>query len=326
MDNLTHTLTGVALSRAGLNRLAPQATWILLLSANVPDVDLVTALGGAARYLDYHRHLTHAVLLIPVMALLAVAIVRLIQRKPLDWLRCWVIAMAGVASHVLLDLTNIYGVRLWLPFSAQWSRLDITHVVDPWIWAVLLVAVAAPALSRLVGSEIGEACRNPYAGAGWAWFALLFVVTYDGARWVLHRRAVDVLESRIYEGEPPRRVAALAHAINPMSWRGLVEGETFFGVYEVDLDREFDPAQGTVFYKAAESEALRRARETDAFQSLLRFAQFGIWTTVPAGEPENATRADLIEMRFGTPRRPGFHSTAVVDARGQVLESRFRFR
>ena len=60
MDPLTHTATGLLLSRAGLNRWTPLATPILILAANAPDIDVVTAAGGSLNYLHYHRHLTHS--------------------------------------------------------------------------------------------------------------------------------------------------------------------------------------------------------------------------------------------------------------------------
>ena len=66
---------------------------------------------------------------------------------------------SGVLSHLALDWTNAYGIRLFLPFSSRWLRLDMTDVVDPWILVVLLLAVAAPALSRLVNAEIGSRVR-----------------------------------------------------------------------------------------------------------------------------------------------------------------------
>ena len=87
MDNLTHSLTGVLLSRAGLNRLHRQATGILFLAANVPDCDVASALGGAANYFHYHRWITHAVAMAPVMAVLPLLIVRLVARRAIDWLR-----------------------------------------------------------------------------------------------------------------------------------------------------------------------------------------------------------------------------------------------
>src|SRR5207247_2014586 len=159
LDNLTHTLTGLAFSRAGFNRLTPQATAILLLAANVPDFDVIASLAGSLAYLKYHRHLTHSLLMAPIMALLPLLIVRLASRKPIAWKMGYLASLAGVVSHLLLDLTNVYGVRLLLPFSDRWLRLDITPVDDPWIWAALFMAVIAPALARLVASEIGRSTR-----------------------------------------------------------------------------------------------------------------------------------------------------------------------
>ena len=40
MDNLTHSLTGLMLSRAGLNRFYPRATLVLVIAANIPDIDI----------------------------------------------------------------------------------------------------------------------------------------------------------------------------------------------------------------------------------------------------------------------------------------------
>ena len=59
MDNITHTLTAVMLSRAGLNRLSPHATALLVVAANAHDLDILCAIAGSANYLHYHRGLTH---------------------------------------------------------------------------------------------------------------------------------------------------------------------------------------------------------------------------------------------------------------------------
>src|SRR5262245_62171486 len=130
MDNLTHTAIGLFLSRAGLNRLTPHATPILLLAANAPDADIVTATGGALHYLHYHRHMRHAVVAMPVMALLPVLLVRLFARQPLNWVGAFAASMIGLASHLLLDWTNVYGVRWLLPFSERWLHIDTTNVFD----------------------------------------------------------------------------------------------------------------------------------------------------------------------------------------------------
>jgi len=324
LDNLTHTLTGLALARAGLNRLSPRATWVLVLAANATDIDVVAAFRSSLDYLDYHRHLTHAFAGMPLVALLPLAVVRLATRQPLEFWKCYAASLIGVLSHILLDWSTIYGMRLWLPFSARWHGLDIISVIDLWIWAALLLSVAAPWLGGLVSSEIGEVRRNR-TGRGWAIFALAFLAVFAGARAVLHERAVAVLESRIYQGAAPWRVAAFPTATNPFRWRGLVEGAAFYGLHDVDLLASFDPAAGIVFHKATGRPAMDAAGRTAPFQALLRFTQYPLWVVTPAAEPEGAVEVRLLDLRFGTPRQAGFVATALVDPAGRVLTSYFRF-
>lgn len=314
------------LARAGLDRYTPRAVWILVLAANAPDIDVVSAFGGSLNYLHYHRHLTHSLAALPVLPLVCVLAVRLVSRKPVNWWGAYGIALVGVASHLLLDLTNVYGVRLLLPFSARWFRLDITAVIDFWIWGALLVALFAPMLSRLVNSEIGAAGPERGGGArrGFAIFALSFLVVYDGARYVAHARALETLDSRIYSGSAPLRVAALPTE-NPLRWTGLVETFDGFSFEDVDLLGEFDPTTGRMFYRPEPSPALEAAERDPVFQQYLRFAQFPYWQLTPADDPEGATRVEAVDLRFGDPQSPGFVCTAIVDAHQRVVRAWFQF-
>ena len=94
----------------------------------------------------------------------------LLARAKFSW-RSYLAAMIGVLSHLLLDWTNAYGIPLALPFSTHRFRLDINNIVDVWILAILLIAVIATALSRLVSSEIGER-KSTTPRRTWAWAAL----------------------------------------------------------------------------------------------------------------------------------------------------------
>src|SRR5688572_23279012 len=99
MDNLTHSIVGVMLSRAGLNRLTPRAGWIMLLAANIPDIDVISAAAGADSYFRYHRWMTHAAVALPIMAILPVLAAALVFRQKLPWARAWIASLTGVASH-----------------------------------------------------------------------------------------------------------------------------------------------------------------------------------------------------------------------------------
>jgi len=327
MDNLTHTATGLFLNRIGLKRWTPMAAPILILAANAPDVDIVFAAGGSLNYLHFHRHFTHSLIGMPLMALLAVLLVRLIGRKPVRWVGAWAIAMVGVASHLLLDLTNTYGVRLLLPFSARWLHLDITNIVDVWIWSALFVCVAAPFLARLVGSEIGSGTAKPAPahGRGAAWCALVFLLLYNGGRYVLHARAVAIAESRIYQAATPLRVACLPNATNPWRWRAIVETSDFYASHDVELGAEYDPTHATIFHKPDPDPAIEAAQRDPTFAEFLRFSQYPLWRVSPAPEPENAKVVEVIDMRFGTPLAPGFMAGAIVNSRLELLHTFFRF-
>jgi inner membrane protein len=322
LDNLTHTLTGLMLARAGVAKGVPRAGLLLMVAANAPDIDIASWFGGPEIYLRYHRWITHALIAAPVMAAVAVLLARVFSKGKFPWARAGIAALVGVFSHVLLDWTNTYGIRLLLPFSTEWLRLDITNVIDLWIWAGLLLAVVAPALGKLVSSEIGA---KSGAGRGWAVFALLFLLVYDFGRYVAHNRAVATLDSHIYDGANPKRVAAFPHFGNPLSWRGVVETSDAYRIFDLNLAATFDPTGGRVIYKPQDVPAFDAARQTPAFRTFLDFSSFPVWRTIPVPELEGVTRVEVFDLRFGDPQQPRFVADALIRRDGKVDEARFAF-
>ena len=186
----------------------------------------------------------------------------------------------------------------------------------------LLLSIIGPALSRLVAGEIGAPARTGRLAAS---LALAFVLLYDCGRAVIHRRALDILDSRIYLGEPPLRIAAFPDEFNPFAWRGLVEGSRFYGRLDLDVRKSFDPTTGPFYYKAEDGPALRSASQTEPFRVFQDFAQYPIWTVTPTSDPPNGIPVQLSDMRFGTPRRGGFRAIAVLDSQLRVQTSKFSF-
>ena len=321
MDNLTHTLTGLMMARAGLGKTSPRGgALMLMLAVNIPDVDVLwSGLPGGLRYFEYHRGYTHSLAFAPVMALAALGLARWWGHASIHW-RSYLACLAGVLSHLAMDLTNVYGVRLLLPFSSRWLRLDIANIVDPWILLILVLAIAAPALAGLVSSEIaGRKSSSPqYA---WAVFALCAIVAYDGFRLAAHQRAIAVMASRLYGGVQTPRFTALPDSIDPLRWRGIVETEDFIVTTNMLLTEEYDPAVfGHLDYPTQSSGAIDAAKTTAPFQILQQFNQLPFWKVSPAGD---AVLVELIDLRFGTPRQPGFAAvSALVNPQGQVRESR----
>lgn len=144
MENLTHSLVGIAASKAGLERLSPATTPLCFIAANAPDVDIVTAFfGDRWTYLEHHRGITHSIvgtfaiaLALPlVFYLVDRGIARVRRTKPKVKLKGLTIASLIVsATHPFMDWTNNYGVRPFLPWSSEWVYGDLVFIVDPYIW------------------------------------------------------------------------------------------------------------------------------------------------------------------------------------------------
>lgn len=147
MDNLTHSLVGLSLAKTGLERLSPYATTVCLVSANIADADFISLFfGDRWTLLKHHRGLTHSIvgtvaigLLVP---LLAFAIERILvsRRKRAGRIRLRGLTIASLlaaATHPLMDWTNNYGLRPFLPWSGRWFYGDLVFIVDPYVWLVL---------------------------------------------------------------------------------------------------------------------------------------------------------------------------------------------
>src|SRR5882672_12548417 len=108
MENVCHTLTGLALARTGLRKTTPLATTALVIGANLPDVDLAwSSFRSVLVYYHEHRGFTHSIAGFAVLALSLWIILLVIDRrlpardkaKPFPLL---VAAAIGVASHLLM--------------------------------------------------------------------------------------------------------------------------------------------------------------------------------------------------------------------------------
>jgi len=325
MDALTHTLTGIALSRAGLNRVCARSAWVLALAANAPDIDVLSLVGGPLKYLEWHRHATHSFLAVPLLTV-AVAAVAMIgggggSRRGGFW-RTALVAFVGVSTHLALDWLNEWGVMLLWPFSREWFAAGAVRLVDVWAWLILAAAFVPTFLARLVSSEIGA---QPPQGRAAAIFALLLLVVYFTGREQLHRRALATLDARLYgDGNAPVRVIAAPDAVNPFRWEGLVETAHFWWYGRVDLKEEFDPSAGRIVYKPSVGPWMRSATHSPTISRFRSLAQIPCWAVGPWDFPEGSSRVELGDLRFGGPLPGRVSVWVVLDAAGAPLSDGIR--
>jgi len=170
MDNLTHSLVGLALGEI-VDRALPPASSpehartrhrVLLttgaLASNFPDLDLVLTplLALPLGYLLHHRGHTHTLLYaLPQLALLFGLMwllwpgARRLLRE--DRVARWATLGAGALGmvlHLTFDSLNVYGVHPFHPFDSRWLYGDLIFIIEPVFWTALGIALALLAPRR----------------------------------------------------------------------------------------------------------------------------------------------------------------------------------
>jgi inner membrane protein len=299
MENLTHTLVGLMMARCGLEKTTVRGAGMMMLAANAPDVDAVFWF-NRLHYLDYHRSYAHSFAFMPIMALLPMVLVR----ANFSW-KAYGAAIAGVLSHLLLDYTNPYGIQLLLPFSHRRLMLDITNIADVWIWAILFIGLLVPLLlARLRRGNSTQWPRVTSPRLVWAWVALSALVTYEGARFALHAKAVEMLESRTYGGAAPTQTIAVpADFVRPARWKGIARSPGLVTIVPLDVEEAYNESREAHYLDNAPQEIVAEARKLPDFQTMMRFSQAPFWKVTPALE---GYQVELMDLRYGTPDNPGF--------------------
>ena len=244
MEPVTHFLTGACLGRSGFNRRTAYATLAMTLAAEAPDMDVFWGLRGPVAGFGHHRGITHTFLGAPFVALAVTGVVWLWHRSrrrppvvPPRWAWVWFLSCLAVLSHIFLDWTNNYGIRPFFPFNPRWYSLDIAFIIEPVIFAALLLGLVIPAIFGLADREIGAGkplCR----GRGWAIAALVLVGVDLGVRAVEHHRALHLISNTRFGDQPMLRAAAQPYPVNPFHWFALVETTGYYQTGSVNTWNE----------------------------------------------------------------------------------------
>lgn len=297
------------MGRAGLNRKTALATLTLTLAAEAPDLDVVGRFWGRAFGFEHHRGFTHSFLGVPLDAIVVVGFVCLVWRLrgrktkypdiPPRWGLLFVYACLAGLSHILLDFSNNYGVRPFWPFSEKWYSWDIVFIVEPVMLGLLILGLIVPALFSLIDKELGARNRLP-RGRVAAWLALIGVVLMWGVRDYEHRRAVNALKARTYNGVDPLKVSAYPTMANPFRWYGVIETPGFFALAPIDsLAPEVDPeGQMEFHYKPEETPITLAAKKSYAGRAFLDWAKYPIAETEVLEPPQEGYIVHLQDLRY----------------------------
>ena len=319
MDNLTHTLVGVTLVRAGLGRGAAGATATMMLASNLPDADIVTIFQNSLAYFAWHRGPTHGpigiVLLGCLAALLVVAWRGLrASTRPGMWDNLSTLIAVGIFGttlHVCMDLPTVYAVRLLSPFSDTWYSLDWVPIIDLYIWALLIGGLI---VARIRGGSRRSIARVVLAGV-----LLVYAVRAGAHQLALHAAATTradgtmagcasaptltrhptVIEAASAGPGACLQAAALPSFFSPLGWR-LVRQQA--DGYEL---RDYTIGRGTsagIFLPSQHDTWVARARTSTTGRVFFGFSRFPAIRS--AALPDGTHRVRALDVRFlGPPPR-----------------------
>lgn len=220
MDTLTHAAFGLVVG--ALRRpdgavaprvLSPTDRAVLLgcaLAAELPDLDYLWPAGDAVlRTLQAHRGPSHALVAVPLVALVAAGLAKLLFRDARILPVYLMSIVAVVLGHLLPDLWTGWGTRLFWPWSTTRHALDWTMVIDPLV-----------TLPMLAGAVWGWRRRARWRRA--VLIGAAVTTAYIGGR-VLMR---EVLTARVAAAHPrAEHVAVFPSLLRVLSWRFVVVEE-----------------------------------------------------------------------------------------------------
>lgn len=297
MDNVCHTLVGLAAARAGLNTRTGLATATLAISANLPDID-VLVFATSVPSVAFRRGWTHgpiAQLLLPLAC--AGAMWLFGRRRSVATSFSWLLALSfiGIYTHVFLDYLNTYGVRLLMPFSHRWFYGDAVFIVDLWLWGMLGLGWWRSRRGRTRPARIGLTAASVYI--------VLMLISARASRSIIAGKWTEAT------GAPPAQLMVGPVPVTPFRKSIIIDAGDHYVTGRFDwLPRRvvFDPERVA---KNAQHPAVAAARSDGKVAGILVWSRFPFWTVRPVGSGFEVTLGDV---RFAGMDRGGFSATAVV--------------
>lgn len=219
MDPLTQGALGASLPQSCSTRQHLRVACALgALSGMAPDLDvLIRSPTDPLLFLEFHRQFTHALIFIPVGALICAGLFhQLFAGRYLTFKYTYLYCLLGYATHGMLDACTTYGTQLFWPFTDFRVAWNNVSVVDPLFTVPLLSLVTIGLLAR----------RRLFTHIGLAWaiaYLILGVVQRDRAEAV----GEMIAEKR---GHEPVRLEAKPGFANLLLWKVVYETDNKFYV------------------------------------------------------------------------------------------------
>ncbi len=223
MDPLSQGSIGATLAQSGSSREKIKAATLLgCLAGLAPDLDvLIFSLTDPLLFLEFHRQFTHALIFIPIGALIVAAALHRWLGKGLRFRETYLFCLLGYATHGLLDACTTYGTQLLWPFSDMRVAWNSVSIIDP----ILTLPVFALVL-------LSYFRRQPWFARAAALWAVSYLLLGVALRDQAETAGYELAASR---GHEPVKLEAKPGFANLILWKIVYQTDTHFHVDAIRL-------------------------------------------------------------------------------------------
>ena len=244
MDPISQAVLGASLSQTFAKNKASQlsAMTIGALAAMAPDLDIfIRSSVDPLLTLEFHRQFTHALIFIPLGALVCAIVFyffinlvgfwRANLNRGLTFLQVYWFSFLGYATHGFLDANTSYGTQLLWPFSNERIAWNTISVVDPLFTLPILILIILSVSRRT---------------KRYATIAFIYAMVYLSLGVFQHQRAeASLIELAQKRGHIIERMQVKPSFANRHVWKMLYEHNGYYYVDAVKflLDKQIFPGE-----------------------------------------------------------------------------------
>lgn len=256
MDPITHATSGILVSQAVRGRFA-SARFLLpfcILVALAPDVDNFIN-SDPARYLVWHRGITHSFVGGAALALLMALVFKPFSGGA-SWRKVFTLSYGIVLLHIFLDLITSFGTQIFLPFTNYRASLNAVFIIDPIMTLSMVLFCVLAARARKGATVIAS-------------MGLVWVLAYP----CLNMYVADTLQkhqeaSLDAAGVTYDAVHVTPDALTPYYWKVVVDNGDSWTLTTVNAMNP-DESYPMEIYNKADRARLRELGEKNEL--------FGVW-------------------------------------------------
>lgn len=294
MDPLTHSLSGLIISKAGFYQKSGKiATVVLLISALLPDIDHIPLrLLGPMAYLQYHRGITHSIFGAPFLGLLFSGIVYCFIKRSrvLGYTKLFLLSIIGIFTHIFLDLITSYGTQIFAPFSSKRYSLDLIFIIDFYFTSIILIPLLVFSFKKKKNKLLPILSIIIFLG---------YILMASINQTIAINKGKEIAKS---EGIQIKRIEAIPLPLSPFKWSVFVEDSKRFHQININLLNGNSSTQN--FEKRPlQADIINSVEEFDIVKTYLWFARFPV---VTVKKEVNDYLVEYFDLRFNSlpPRKP----------------------